>query len=126
MNINFYFVSCVLNVIVFVYNGLKLSLILKIKPNHLLQNSFCHRNLMFISKKSCTVVERPGYEFDAMLVTFVCILYFASQICINPTRDTFLISRGEKKLTKSGYTSSVIPSGKIKFFLTNSCFLRMG
>ena len=69
---------------------------------------------------------RPGYEFDAMLVTFVCILYFASHICINPTRDTFLISRGEKKLTKSGYTSSVIPSGKIKFFFDKFMFSENG
>ena len=51
-----------------------------------------------------------------MLVTFVCVLYFASQICINPTRDTFLVSRGKKKLAKFVYTSSIVPSGKIVFF----------
>ena len=42
-------------------------------------------------------VERLRYQFGTILVTFVGISYFASQICINPTRDTFLIS---KKLPK--------------------------
>ena len=55
-------------------------------------------------------VERLGYEFATMLVTFVCISYFSSQIYINPTSDAFLISRGEKKLTNFGYISSVIQS----------------
>ena len=111
---SFYFVSFVLNVIVFLYNGLKQSLILQIKPNHLLQVSFCHRNLIYVYLKKylALYVERLGYEFVVMLVTFVCILYFALQICINPTRDTFLISRWKKKLTKFVYTSSIIPSGK--------------
>ena len=41
-------------------------------------------------------VERLGYEFATMFVTFVCISYFASQICFNLTRDTFLVSREKK------------------------------
>ena len=41
-------------------------------------------------------VERRGYEFATMFVTFVCISYFASQICFNLTRDTFLVSREKK------------------------------
>ena len=45
-----------------------------------------------------------------LLVTFVCISYFSSQIYINPTSDAFLVSRGEKKLTNFGYISSVIQS----------------
>ena len=32
-----------------------------------------------------------------MLVTLVCISYFASEICINPARDIFLVSQGKKK-----------------------------
>ena len=111
---SFYFVAFVLNVIVFLYNGLKQSRILQRKPNHLLQISFCHRNLIYVYLKKYLVlyVERFGYEFVVMLVTFVCILYFALQICINPTRDTFLISRWKKKLTKFVYTGSIVPSGK--------------
>ena len=42
-------------------------------------------------------VERLGYEFATMFVTFVCISYFASQICFNLTRDTFLVSRENKR-----------------------------
>ena len=42
------------------------------------------------------------YEFAAMFVTFVCISYFALQICVNLTRETFLVSL-EKKLTKFVY-----------------------
>ena len=38
-------------------------------------------------------VERLGYEFGTILVTLVCISYFALQISINPTRDTFLVSK---------------------------------
>ena len=82
---------------------------------------------MFIFKKYLALcVERLGHEFAAMLVTFVCILYFVSQICINPTRDTFLISRGKKKLTKFVYTSSIIPSCKMKFFFVKSIFSEVG
>ena len=99
---SFYFVLFVLNVIVFIYNRLKQSLILQIKPNHLLQISFCHRSLIYVYLKKylALYVERLGYEFATMLVTFVCILYFALQICINPTRDIFLISWGKKKASK--------------------------
>ena len=49
---------------------------------------------MFILKKYLALyVERLGYEFGTILVTFVGISYFALQICINPTRDTFLVSK---------------------------------
>ena len=44
------FVSIVLNVIVFVYNGLKQSLIQQAKPNRLLQISFFHRILRVFLK----------------------------------------------------------------------------
>ena len=40
--------------------------------------------------------------FAASFVTFVCIFYFASQIYLNFTRETFLVSR-EQKLTKLVY-----------------------
>ena len=54
---------------------------------------------MFILKKHLVLyVERLGYKFAAMFVTFACITYFALQI-FNPTKDTFLVSQ-EKKLTK--------------------------
>ena len=85
--LSFYIVSFVLNVIVFVRNGLK-----QTKPNRLFQIPFFE------------------YEFATIVVTFVCIFYFDSQIFINLTRDTFLVSRGKKKLTKFVYTSSIIPS----------------
>ena len=45
---------------------------------------------------------RLRYEFAAMFVTFICISYFALQIYIDLTRETFLISR-EQKLTKFVY-----------------------
>ena len=45
---------------------------------------------------------RLVYEFAAMFVTIVCIPYFPSQVCVNLTRETFLVSR-EKKLTTFGY-----------------------
>ena len=88
------FVSLVLNVIVFDYNGLKQSLILQTKQNRLLQISFFFfigTLFMFILKKYLALyVERLGYQFGTILVTFVGIPYFALQICINPTRDIFL------------------------------------
>ena len=70
--LSFYFVSFVLNVIVFVRNGLK-----QTKPNRLFQIPFFHRNLIYVylKKASCTVC---GYEFGTILVTFVCIFYFDS------------------------------------------------
>ena len=106
--LSFYIVSFVLNVIVFVRNGLK-----QTKPNRLFQIAFFHRNLIYVylKKTSCAVCgETWVYEFATILVTFVCISYFDWQIFINPTRDTFLVSRGKKKLTKFVYTSSIIPS----------------
>ena len=49
---------------------------------------------MFILKKYLALyVERLGYQSGTLLVTFVDISYFASQICINPTWDTFLVSK---------------------------------
>ena len=45
-------------------------------------------------------MERRGYEFAVMLVTFVCILYFASQICINPTQGHIPHHSREKKAGK--------------------------
>ena len=45
---------------------------------------------------------RLRYEFAAIVVTFICISYFASQIYVNLTRETFLVSR-EQKLTKFVY-----------------------
>ena len=52
---------------------------------------------MFILKKHFALyMERLDYEFAAMFVKFVCITYFASQICINLTRDTFLVSFHEE------------------------------
>ena len=45
---------------------------------------------------------RLRYEFAAMFVTFVGISYFASQIYVNLTMETFLVSQ-EKKLTKLVY-----------------------
>ena len=46
----------------------------------------------------------------AILVTVVCIPYFALQICINPTRNTFLVPKKPQKLTKFEHISSIILS----------------
>ena len=88
----FYFVSFVLNVIVFIYNGLKQSLILQTEPNRLLQISFFfHRDVfyLYLKKVSCFACG----ETCTIVVTFVSISYFASQICINPNRDTLLVPK---------------------------------
>ena len=55
--LSFYIVSFVLNVIVFVRNGLKQSLILQTKPNRLFQIHFFHKNLIYVylKKASCAV-----------------------------------------------------------------------
>ena len=55
-----------------------------ILPNRLLQISFFYRNLIYVYLKKylALYVERLGYEFGFVLVTFVGISYFASQICI--------------------------------------------
>ena len=96
------------------YNGLKQSLILQTKQNRLLQISFFFSQepyLCYLKKIEMYLalyVERLGFEFGTILVTFLCISYFASQICINPTRDTLLVSK--KKLTKFVHISSIIPS----------------
>ena len=84
---SFYIVSFVLNVNVFVRNGLK-----QTKPNRF-KFLFFHRNLtyVYLKKHLAPHVERLGYKFATILVTFVCISYFDSQILINPTRDTFLV-----------------------------------
>ena len=50
-------------------------------------------------------VERLGCEFGTILVTSGGISYFASQICIDSTRDTFLFSK-KTKLTKFVHISS--------------------
>ena len=78
--LSFCLVWFVVNVLVFVCNGLKQSLILQAKPNRFLQISFFHKNFIYVyfKKASCAYVERLGYEFAAMFVIFVCISYFAS------------------------------------------------
>ena len=76
-------------------------------------------------------MERLGYEFTSMLVKFVCISYFASQIYINPTRDIFLVSQ-EKKSWLSLYIQVQLLHLTLNWqtntqsFSTNPCFLRMG
>ena len=58
---------------------------------------------MFILKKHFALyVERLGYTFAAMFVTFVCITYFALQICII-LPGTHSSSHEKKKLTKFVY-----------------------
>ena len=119
--LSFHFVSFVLNVIVFVYNGLKQSHILQTMPNRLLQIYFFHRNLIYTWLWVCLYVSHIGLH----------LLFSISEICINLTRDLFLVSRGKKKLTKFVYVSSII-SSYLKLtklctgFSTNLCFLRMG
>ena len=50
--LSFYFVSLVLNVVIFVYNGSKQSHILQTMPNCLLQIYFFLRNLIYVYLKS--------------------------------------------------------------------------
>ena len=75
-------------------------------------------------------MERLGYEFGTILVTFADISYFASQTCINSIRDTFLVSK------KKGWQSLYIQvqsfylilrcQNNAQVFMTNPCFLKMG
>ena len=68
------FVSLVLNVIVFGYNGLKQSLILQTKQNRLLQISFFfHRNFIYVyfKKVSCAVCGEA----------WVWVWHYISHIC---------------------------------------------
>ena len=76
-------------------------------------------------------MERLGYEFASMLVTLVCISYFASQKFALILPGTYSLSHEKKKLTKFVYVSSIIPSylklAKLHTgFSANPCFLRMG
>ena len=101
-NFIIFFFSFVLNVIVFVYNGLKQSLIQETKPNRLLQIfSFIELLCLFQNSILCCM-WRLRCKFAARFVTFVGISYFASQIYVNFNRETFLVSQ-EKKLTKLVY-----------------------
>ena len=97
--IYFYFVLFVLNV-TFVYNGLKQSLIQQTKPNRLICRflSFLEFLGLFLNSILCCMF-RLRYEFSALFVTFVSISRFDSQIYVNLTRETFVVSR-EKKRTK--------------------------
>ena len=97
--IYFYFVLFVLNV-TFVYNGLKQSLIQQTKPNRLICRflSFLEFLGLFLNSILCRMF-RLRYEFSATFITFVSISCFDSQIYVNLTRETFVVSR-EKKRTK--------------------------
>ena len=98
--LSFGFVWFVLDVIVFVYNRLKQSLLLQTNANRFLQIFFCHRNLIYIYffKKSILCLLQLGYGFAAMCVTFICLSCFASQICIIPGTRSW--SHEEKKADK--------------------------
>ena len=75
--ISFHFASCVSNVIVLIYNGLKH--ILPYAANNtkpfVTDLLFSYEPYLCLSKKQhlALYVERLGYEFAAMLVTLVCI-----------------------------------------------------
>ena len=82
--LSFHFVSFVLNVIVFVYNGLKQSHIL----NGLLQIYFFHRNLIYVYLKNSIL----GCMWRVWVCRYVShiglhLLFCISEICINLTRD---------------------------------------
>ena len=96
--LSFSFVWFILNVIVFVYNRLKQSLILQTKPNSIYRFLFFIGILfIFVLKKRIVLhVERFGYE--SSYVCHICISYFFLQICIRP--GTRSLSHKEKKLTK--------------------------
>ena len=100
----FCFVSFVLNVIVFVYKGLKQSLIQQTKSNRLLHIYFFLRILRFILKQHLVLYvqtyDLTAYEFAVMFVTFICLSYLHRHGSLN--RETFLVSR-EQKLTKFVY-----------------------
>ena len=59
---------------------------------------------------------RLRYEVAAMFVTFIFISYCASQINVNLTRKTFLVSQ-EQKLTKFIYfLETMLYKIKVRYF----------
>ena len=98
--LSFHFVSFVLNVIVFVYNGLKQSHILQTMPNRLLQILFFFiaTLFMFIWKIASCAVCGEMWVWVCHYVNHIGLhlLFCISEICINLTRDLFIISRGKK------------------------------
>ena len=97
--LSFHFVSFVLNVIAFVYNGLKQSHILQTMPNHLLQIYFFHRNLIYVYlKNSIFALCEETWVWVCHYVSHIGLhlLFCISEIYINLTRDLFLVSRGKK------------------------------
>ena len=117
--LSWFFVLFVLNVIVFVYNGLKQSLILQTKPNHLLEISSFHMILMFISKKHLVpyIIETRVQVCCYVHHLHVGISYFALQICINLTREKFLVSLEKKGGNVCIYTFLKKQSMKVQYFL---------
>ena len=104
--LSFHFVSFVLNVIVFVYNGLKQSHILQTMPNRLLQIYFFHRNLIYVYlKNSIFALCEETWVWVCHYVSHIGLhlLFCISEIYINLTRDLFLVSRGKQKSWQSLY-----------------------
>ena len=90
--LSFHFVLFVLNVIIFVYNGLKQNHILQTMPNRLLQIYFFHRNLIYVYlKNSIFAVCEEIWVWVCHYVSHIGLhlLFWISEICINLTRDLF-------------------------------------
>ena len=90
--LSFHFVLFVLNVIIFVYNGLKQSHILQTMPNRLLQIYFFHRNLIYVYlKNSIFAVCEETWVWVCHYVSHIGLhlLFWISEICFNLTRYLF-------------------------------------
>ena len=97
--LSFHFVSFVLNVIVFVYNGLKQSHILQTMPNRLLQIYFFHRNLIYVYLKNS--ILRCMWRDLGMSLPLCLSHWSASQKFALILPGTYSSSHEEKtKLTK--------------------------
>ena len=99
--LSFGFVWFILNVIVFVYNGLKESLILQTKPRSFLHISFFHRNLIciYFKKAYCAAYG----ETWIWVCSYICLhlLFCFVLTCIRP--GTRPLSHKGKKPTKFVY-----------------------
>ena len=97
--LSFYFVSLVLNVVVFVYNGSKQSHILQTMPYCLLQIYFFHRNLIYVYLKNS--ILRCMWRDLGMSLPLCQSHWFASLILLQKfvliLPGTYSLSDKEKK-----------------------------
>ena len=95
---SFHFVSFILKVIVFIYNGLKQSCILQTMPNRLLQIYFFHRKLIYVYLKNS--ILHSTWRDLGMSLPLCQSHWFACQKFALILSGTYSQSHEEKKTDK--------------------------